>query len=89
MLLENFIEQQKQALTIKFSCLFTAFITPSNARVYGSGRGRMNRGSGRGSSNGYSGSRGRGNYQNGRGGGGKCMNIQSVFFRPHVQECMV
>lgn len=49
----------------------------------------MNRGSGRGSSNGYSGSRGRGNYQNGRGGGGKCMNIQSVFFRHHVQECKV
>jgi len=46
-----------------------SFITPSNNRVYGSGRGgRMNRGSGRGSSNGYSGSRGRGNYQNGRGG---------------------
>lgn len=46
-----------------------SFITQSNTRVYGSGRGRMNRGSGRGSSNGYSGNRGRGNYQNGRGGG--------------------
>jgi len=49
----------------------------------------MNRGSGRGSSNGYSGSRGRGSYQNGRGGGGKCMNIHSVLFRPHVQECIM
>jgi hypothetical protein len=46
----------------------------------------MNRGSGRGSSNGYSGNRGRGNYQNGRGGGGKCMNIHSIFFRRHVQD---